>query len=144
MQEFILSDRFRLELHWKSTTYERDGVCKLTDVYFSGPALIEADKINDNDSIMLDFFQQYFILVENTYVAKFSWREVVYNKNGTITLKNACITHDTQLNKVPKLLDADYLIIDTMNHETETHRFNPLYKTYVVNTDTQLYKFGGK
>jgi hypothetical protein len=144
MQEFIFSDRFRLELHWESTTYEQDGICKLSGAYFSGPALVEADKIKDNDHIMLDFFQQYFILVDNVYVAKFSWGQVIYNKDDTITLKNALIIHDTELNKVPKLTDTDYLIIDTSDHESEVHQFNPLYKTYVVNTDTQLYKFGGK
>ena len=144
MQEFIFSDRFRLELHWKSTIYEQDGICKLSGGYFSGPALIEADRIKDNDNIMLDFFQQYLVLVDNVYVAKFSWGQVIYNKDGIITLKDALITHNTELNKVPKLLDADFLIVDTENHETEKHPFNPLYKTYVVNTDTQLYKFGGK
>lgn len=144
MQEFIFSDRYRLELHWNSTTYKRDGVCKLNGAYFSGPALVEADKINSNNNIMLDFFQQYIILVENVYVAKLSWGEVVYNKNDTVTLKNSIITHNTELNRVPKLLNTDFLIIDTSNHETEIHQFNPLYKTYVVNTDTQLYKFGEK
>jgi hypothetical protein len=144
MQEFIFSDRYRLELHWKSTVYERDGVCKLNGAYFSGPALVEADKINSNDNIMLDFFHQYIILVENVYVAKLSWGEVIYNKNGTISLKEAFIIHSTELNKVPKLSDTDFLILDTSNHESETHQFNPLYKTYVVNTDTQLYKFGEK
>lgn len=144
MQKFIFSDRYRLELHWKSTVYERDGVCKLNGAYFSGPALIEADKINSNDNIMLDFFHQYIILVENVYVARLSWGEVVYNKNGTISLKKAFIIHSTELNKVPKLSDTDFLILDTSNHESETHQFNPLYKTYVVNTDTQLYKFGEK
>lgn len=144
MQEFIFSDRFRLELHWKSTTYEQDGICKLSGAYFSGPSLVEADKINDNDHIMLDFFQQYLVLVDNVYVAKFSWGQVIYNKDSTITLKDALITHDTQINKVPKLMDTDYLIIDASDHESEIHQFNPLYRTYVVNTDTQLYKFGGK
>jgi hypothetical protein len=141
MQEFIFSDRYRLELHWKNVVYEQDGVCKLGNAYFSGPALVEADKINDNDSIMLDFFQQYLILVDNVYVAKFSWRQIIYNKDNTITLKDAFVTHNTELNKVPKLTDTDFLIIDTENHETEKHPFNLLYKTYVVNTDTQLYKF---
>jgi hypothetical protein len=144
MQKFIFSDRYRLELHWKSTVYEQDGVCKLNGAYFSGPALIEADKINSNDNIMLDFFHQYIILVENVYVTRLSWGEVIYNKNGTISLKKAFITHNTELNKVPKLSDTDFLILDTSNHESETHQFNPLYKTYVVNTDTQLYKFGEK
>ena len=144
MQEFIFSDRYRLELHWKTAIYERDGVCKLNGAYFSGPALVEAARINDNDNIMLDFFQQYIILVENVYVAKFSWVQVKYNKNNTVTLKNAFVTHSTELNKVPKLLNTDHLIIDTSNHETEIHKFNLLYKTYVVNTDIQVYKFGDK
>lgn len=144
MQKFVFSDRYRLELHWKSIVYERDGVCKLSGACFSGPALVEADKINSNDNIMLDFFHQYIILVENVYIAKFSWGEVVYNKNDTVTLKNALITHDTELNKVPKLSDTDFLVIDTSDHESETHQFNLLYKTYVVNTDAQLYKFGEK
>lgn len=144
MQEFIFSDRFRLELHWGTAVYERDEICKLSNAYFSGPALAEADKINDNDSILLDFFHQYIILVENIYVAKFSWSQVIYNNDNTITLKDTFITHDTELNKVPKLSNTDYLIIDTSNHETETHKYNLVYKTYVVNTDTQLYKFGGK
>jgi len=143
MQEFVFSDRFRLELHWETAVYEQDGVCKLSQAYFSGPALVEANKLNNNDNIMLDFFQQYIILVENVYVAKFSWGEIKYKKDSTITLKNAFITHGTELNRVPKLEDNDFLIIDTSDHQTETHRFSPLYKTYVVNNDIQLYKFGG-
>ena len=75
------------------------------------------------------------------YVGKLSWGEVKYNKDGSITLKNANMSHDTELNRVPKLSDADYLIIDTSGHEVERHPFNLLYKTYVVNEDTQLYKF---
>ena len=144
MQEFIFSDRFRLELHWGTAVYAQDCICKLDNAYFSGPALVEADRINDNDNIMLDFFHQYIILVKNVYVAKLSWGEVVYNKEGIVTLKNAFISHDTELNKVPNLSDNDFLIIDTSNHETEGHQFNMLYKTYVVNIDIQLYEFGGR
>ena len=93
---------------------------------------------------MLDFFKQYVVLVENVYVAKLSWGEVIYNGNKTISLKRAKITHDTELNKMPKLKDTDFLIIDTSNHEVEVHQFNPVYRTYVVNNDTQLYEFGSK
>ena len=143
MQKFDLTDRFKLELRWKKATYNKDGVCKLTGAKFTGPALADALKLENNDHILLDFFKQYIVLVENVYVAKFSWGEVSYEKDGSISLKNAKITHDTELNKVPKLNDTDYLIIDTSNHEVETHPFNPVYRTYVVNEDTALYKFGG-
>ena len=144
MHEFIFSDRYKLELHWGTIIYTQEGICELKDAYFSGPALAEADKIHDNDSILLDFFKQYIVLVKNVYVAKFSWGEVIYKNDGVIKLKNAIISHATELNKVPKLLNTDYLIIDTSDHETETHKYNLVYKTYVVNTDTQLYKFGGE
>ena len=142
MEKFNLSDRYRLELHWKKAVYEQEGICKLEKAYFSGPALADALKLQDNDHILLDFFRQYVVIVKNVYVAKFSWGEVTYNKNGTISLKNTFITHDTELNRVPKLKNKDYLVIDTSNHEVEKHPFNTVYRTYVVNNDTTLYKFG--
>ena len=142
MTKFVLSDRYRLDLCWESAKYETEGMCKLDNAYFFGPALADAQKVNENDHIMLNFFRQYIIVVENVYVAKFSWKEVTYNSNGKIFLGDAMITHDTELNRVPKLKSDDYLIIDTSDHEDDTHKFILLYKTYVVNEDTQLYDFG--
>jgi len=140
MEKFSLSERYRLELHWKETIYEQDGLCKVIGAYFSGPALAEAMRLNDNDYIMLDFFSQYIVLVKNVYVAKFSWSGVEYTKNN-ILLLNTFITHNTELNRVPKLKDNDYLVIDTKGHEIEDHPYNLVYKTYVVNENTNLYKF---
>jgi len=144
MDKFSLSERYRLELHWDKTVYKDEGRCDLINARFSGPALMQADKINNDDNIMLDFFHQYVIITKNAYVGKFSWGEVIYNKDNTVSLKDAVITHDTELNRVPKLKDTDHLIIDTNGHETETHAYNLLYKTYVVNEDTTLYRFDRK
>lgn len=143
MIKFDLTDRYRLELHWKKAVYEQDGRCKLIGAYFSGPALAEAEKINDVDFLMMDFFSQYIILVKSAYVAKLSWGGVVYNKEGTVGLKKVFVTHDTELNRVPKFKSGDHLIIDTHGHDVKDHAFNLVYKTYVVNEDTALYKFGG-
>lgn len=144
MEKFNLSDRYRLELHWNKVVYEREGFCKFMGAYFSGPALQEALKLNPEDYIMLDFFKQYFIIVKNVYVAKFKWKEPEYKKNGTIHFKEAYMIHDTELNRVPKLKNKDFLMIDTKGHEIQDHPFNLVYKTHVVNADTQLYNFGGK
>ena len=141
MEKFNLNDRYRLELHWDSVSYNCPGICEIKNAIFKGPALIEALKLNDNDHIMLDFFSQYILLVKSVYVAKFSWGQVSYNSDGTISLKDAIISHDAELNRVPKLNDDDFLIIDTSDHEVENHKFSLLYKTYVVNRDTNLYKF---
>jgi len=136
-----LGERYRLELHWKKVNYDRKGLCKLFNAYFSGPALQIAAKMNNDDSINLDFYKQYLILVNNVYVARLSWKEVVYNKNNTITLKNAIISHDTELNRVPKLKNSDYIVIDTEKHEEETHNFYMSYDCFVIKEDGQLYNF---
>lgn len=142
MQEFILSDRYRLELHWDKVSYNKDGICTFKNARFLGPALAEAQKLNDEDHILIDFFQQYLKLVRSVYVAKFSWRGVEYNKDNSITLKNAKLEHASELNRVPKLKDTDRLIIDTSDHVVEKHAFNPVYKAYVLSVDKELYRFG--
>jgi hypothetical protein len=142
MDQFSLSERYRLELHWNKTFYEQEGRCKFEGAKFTGPVLNEAARLNDNDHIMIDFFSQYLYLVKGVYVAKFSWGRVNYNNDGSIGLDDAFLTHDTELNRVPKLKDTDYLVIDTSGHEVENHPFNLVYKTYVVNETTNLYKFG--
>lgn len=139
----LLGEKYRLELHWDSVEFTLDGVCKLNGAFFEGPALSDAEKVNDNDNIMLDFFQQYFVLVRNVYVAKLSWNKVDY-KNNKIYLGKAVITHATELNRVPKLNNLDYLVIDTKGHDVEEHSYNCLYKTYVVNIDNDLYNFRSK
>jgi len=141
MEKFLLSEKYRLELHWKKAIYNTPGECDLTGTSFSGPALQDALQLNNDDHIMLDFFSQYLVFVENVYVAKLSWGEVVYNSDRTIGLKDVKISHDTELNRVPKLGDLDYLVIDTCDHEVEKHPFTLLYKTYVINPVNELYNF---
>ncbi len=137
----LLGEKYRLELHWDTVIYERDGVCKLNNASFSGPVLSISNVINPNDNIMVDFFNQYAILVNNVYVAKLSWKEVKYNKDSSVTLSDCFLTHDTELNKVPKFRDNDYIVIDTKNHEEAIHAFNLVYISYVVNENGVLYKF---
>ena len=141
MEKFLICrERYKLEFHWEKVVYEEKGVCRLKNAFFSGPVLSTTEKIQDNDFIMLDFYTQYLILVRNVYVGKLSWKEVTYS-NKTIKLSDANITHDTELNRVPKLKDTDYLVIDTSNHEWAEHNFNLFYKTYVVNEYGELYNF---
>ncbi len=68
MSKFLISERYRLEVHWKKVIYEREGVCNLKGAYFSGPALSDAEEVQSNDEILLDFYSQYIVLVKNVYV----------------------------------------------------------------------------
>jgi hypothetical protein len=141
MNDFILSEMYRLELRWSYVEYTHEGICNLHRSYFSGPALSDAIRLNDEDHIMLDFVKQYSIIVSNVYVAKLSWRGVVYNNDGSIAIYNANISNDSELNNVPKLNNTDYIVIDTSGHDVGNHPFNLLYKSYVVNEDSLLYDF---
>lgn len=142
MEKFSLIDRYRLELHWESVSYNKDGECEIKGAFFKGPALSDAAKLNDKDHIYIDFYSQYIYIVSKVFIGTLSWEGVHYNSDGTISLKNTSIKHTSELNKVPKLSNSDYIVIDTKGHEPEEHIYNMLYKAFVVNKDTQLYKFG--
>lgn len=138
---FLLGEKYRLDVKWQTVRYE-EGICIFTGAYLSGPVLSVAEKVEPNNSMDLDFFKQYFVLVDNVYIGTFSWGEVTYEKDR-ILLSDCTLTHKSELHKVPKLEDNDMLIIDCKLHEAEVHPFNPTYKTYVSNSDTQVYNFLG-
>ncbi len=140
-KDFLLGEKYKLEVRWSDVNYD-DDVCNFINAYFTGPVLKFAEKIESNDNMALDFFKQYFILVDNVYIGTLSWGEVKYIKDK-VFLKNCKLTHKTELNKVPKLVAKDMLVIDCELHEREIHSFYPTYKTYVSNEDTQVYNFLG-
>jgi len=139
--KFLLSERFRLELHWDTALRPEAGIINLTGAYFSGPAMKQADKINDNDTIRLDFCSQLIVLVTNVYVGDLKWGEVSYNEAEIADLKDARIEYDPTLKGIPNLENKDYLVIDTSGHENEKHAYNLLYPTYVVDRDNELYNY---
>lgn len=142
MITFISSEKFRLELKWDKALYLKEGECFLEGAFFTGPVLQIAQRINEDDFMMLDFYSQYISLVRGSYVAKFSWKEVTYSEDGfKAFLKNAILSHDSELNNVPTLEENDYFVIDTGDHTLGKHNFNMLYKTVLVNIDNNLYRF---
>jgi hypothetical protein len=139
--KFWLSERFRLELHWSKVLRPKAGEMHLVDAFFSGPALKQADKINSNDTIRLDFCSQLVVLIKSVYVADLYWGEVVYNKDETIGLKNARIEYDPKIKGIPNLETKDHLVIDTSGHENNKHLYNLLYPAYVVDKASELYNY---
>jgi hypothetical protein len=138
---FLLSEKYRLEIRWSKVLRPKAGVMAFEDAKFFGPALKMADPIKSNDSISLDFCSQYTIITKGAYVGRFYWGEVIYNKDGTVSLKDARLEYNPTIKEIPNLEDNDHLVIDTRNHENEKHYINMLYNTYVVNADSELYDF---
>jgi len=131
-------DKYVLELHWINVRHvetEDELKAYLDGSYFSGPALRIANKIESNESIRLDFTEQYTIFLENYYIATLSWGDVIYAGN-IVYLKDALISVQFSC-KVPKFLCDDFLVIDTSFHEEETHA---MYLNYPTKTFSSLRK----
>ena len=73
MKEFMISEKFRLEVHWEKVNYGREDRAIIEGCYLSGPVLKEIEQLNDEDFIKLDFANQYIVFVKNYYIMKFSW-----------------------------------------------------------------------
>jgi hypothetical protein len=137
--KFRISEKFRLELHWRSVKYDQEGIAKLEGCYFSGPALKEVNQINPKDSIVLDFANQYILLIKDFYIATFSWEGV--NRVSDKILLSIAIISNKNLNSVPKLRDDDYIVIDTSNHIPEKHQQSLTYTSYLIRSDGEKYDF---
>lgn len=137
--EFSISERYRLELHWSGVDYLEDGKAVLKGCYFSGPVLNQVMELQSNDSIDMDFVNQYYIFIESYYIAKLSWGEVKHT-NNKIFLYNVLLENKF-LNSIPKLNNDDYIIIDTSKHEDEQHMYNLVYTSYLIRNDGTFYDF---
>ena len=142
MNQFLLSEKFKLEIRWQDVVYEQDGKCKLIGAYFTGPVIQIAQKINPNDYIVLDFYSQYIQLVKSVYMAKLVWGAVSYSDDGQkVYFTDAVLEHDKELNNVPKLNVSDYFVVDTQDHVSDKHSQFLVYKTYLINENHILYRF---
>jgi len=139
MDKFFISERYRLEIHWSNVKYEKDGVALIDGCYFGGPAVKEIGVFNESDFIDLDFSNQYIIFLDSFYIARLFWGNV---KRGDtkIFLYNVRL-ENKNINVVPKLGYDDYIVIDTKNHEEQTHDFFLTYTSYLLKSDGTLYKF---
>jgi hypothetical protein len=140
MERFIISERYRLEIHWKKVKYEIDQIALIEGCYLSGPVLKEAVKLNDQDYIDLDFVGQYLVFVDNYYIARLSWNDVEHRPEK-IFLRDVKL-ENKNLNVVPKLNNNDYIVVDTKDHEEETHMYHLVYPAYLIRKDGALYNFG--
>jgi hypothetical protein len=135
-------DKYVLELHWVNVRYvenDDDVVVYLDGAYFSGPVLRIAAKIQNNESIKLDFTEQYAILLKNYHIADLKWGEVIYSgniaylKNAQICVSGRCV--------VPNFLSDDFLVIDTSLHEEKTHSTYLNYSTRTFSSLREGYAF---
>lgn len=139
MSGFNFNDKYRLEIKWDLISYDKDEIVKVEGCTLTGPVLVDLDKLNETDSIQLDFISQYIALLPQYYIAVLSWDGVEY-KDNSILLKNVFI-RNANINSLPNLNNDDYIVVDTSDHENEKHSINVNYTSYLIKADGQRYNF---
>lgn len=135
-------DKYVLEFHWLNVRYvekEKGTTIHFDGAYFSGPVLRIASKISGNDSIRLDFTEQYVIFLKSYHIATLNWGDVIYSGN-IVYLKDAIINISHQC-QIPKFLSDDFLVIDTSLHEERTHGMYLNYNTRTFSSLREDYAF---
>ena len=138
MSEFLLSEKYRLELKWSNIEYN-DNIVNLRGAYFEGPVINDIAVLEPNDCIKLDFGKQYSSIISKYYIVDFCWGSVSFN-NKKILLSDSymLINYDSS---IPKIKQNDYIVIDTKDHRSEVHHYNLTYKSYLVDSGGALYNF---
>lgn len=139
MDKFLISEKYRLEFHWDKVRYNKDGIALIDGCYFGGPAVKEIEVFNESDFIDLDFSNQYIIFLANFYIARLFWKNAK-RRDTQIFLYDVRL-ENKNINVVPKLRHNDYIVVDTKNHEEQTHKFYLTYMSYLLKSDETLYKF---
>jgi hypothetical protein len=139
--KFGVAERFRLEIYWSKAIYKKEGETSLVGCYLIGPVIKEIDQMEQEDSIALDFGNQYRIFVPQYYVARLSWKGVVHTPTK-IYLDNVVLSNKFT-NSIPNLNDDDFMVVNTKDHTDTKHEYHLMYLAYLINNEGELYNFRG-
>jgi hypothetical protein len=130
-----LKEHYQLYLEWSKIVYNGD-VAQLEGALFYGPALKRAARLNDVDTIKLDFTEQHeiFVAVAGFYVATLSWRGIKYLRDDVISLDNCTLTHN-KAGTLKNLTNDNFFVIDCELHEEYIHAKYLTYQAWVLDND---------
>ncbi len=140
--KFGVAERYRLEIYWSKAVYKKEGEAILVGCCMAGPVIKEIDQMEQEDSISLDFSNQYRIFVPQHYIVKLSWKGVSHTPTK-IYLDNVILSNKFT-NSVPKLNDNDFIVVDTKDHTDTKHEYHLTYPAYLVSRDGNLHNFREK
>ena len=113
-------DKYRLELHWNSVTYNREDVAIFEGAYFCGPVFKDAEKLRDEDELIVDMTDQHQILIPEYYQAVLRGKGVEYERDR-VFLKEAFL-RGKHVNAVETLGNNDWLLIDCTAHDVQNYQ----------------------
>lgn len=136
----VIREKYKLVLSWDRIDVVDDNLAVLHGARFSGPALLEAAKLQDSDSIDIDLTSQHVDLIGTWNVVTFSWSGVNYSGDGTVVFSHATL-RSPEIGKVRGFSNTDRFVINTEDHEESKHPFVFVYTAYIEGADSQPYNY---
>lgn len=128
-------EQYELYLEWTTLEYVT-GAIKFNKSLLYGPALKNAQRIQENDNMKLDFSAQNFIVIPDPSfnVATLKWQGVNYLRDDVVELKD-CVLEYTNIGLLKNLTPDNFFIVDCERHEERVHAKYLTYIAWVLDND---------
>lgn len=137
---FKCKRKYKLEIRWDAIEYLNETTAKLVNARFEGPVLKDVQKVEYPDAIDLDLTPQSILVLDSYYFINLSWQGAEHTADGTVKLTDAVLI-SKGLEPIHKLLDSDFIEVNTEKHREEVHAFNLVYESQVVKKDKTPYLY---
>lgn len=130
-----LKEYYELYLEWKGIKYNGNEAV-LEGALFYGPVLRNAARLNDVDSMELDFTEQHIIFIPEPdfYVATLSWKGIKYIRDDIVALDNCILVHK-KVGSLKDLTEDNFFVINCERHEELIHAKYLNYEAWVLDND---------
>jgi hypothetical protein len=136
-----IKQKYTLYFDWENIRYE-DSVAAFDRAFFHGPVMENANRIEPNTYIDLDFTPQNLsscglFIPENFYIARLSWGDVKYHEDNVVELFNCTLSHNKG-GTLRNLQDGQYFILNCERHEETIHHKFLTYEVWVMNNEDNV------
>ena len=107
----------QLWLKWEKIKKDNNNVITLINPYFTGEVLADCSPIEKAGFINLDLTKHYIILINQPYLVKISWKELLSQSKDKAIFKSMII--DDPLGLLNKLSNSDTILLDCTGHTEE-------------------------
>jgi hypothetical protein len=129
-----IQEGYQLYLKWNRIRYDEQ-IAHFTGAVLTGPVLSQAQAIEPNDFIDLDFTKQNanvdLFLPQHFFIARLAWKDVVY-KDNMVELKRCTLIHN-KAGSLKELKNDFSFVVDCSGHEEHMHKNMLVYPAWVLN-----------
>lgn len=138
-----INEAAKMWIKWTAAEHQGNGLIKLKGCTFYGPVLSDLVKIEDNETMSLDFTHHFIVLVPKPYLVKFRWDRVVEQNPSKAMIEGAELL-DQELGCLKIAKDSDRMLVDFTGHRLEDQQrgfIKPHFEAMLYNAQNMPYSF---